>query len=275
MEPEKLIETLAVAERLKDATRHCYTSRGRRESVAEHSWRITLMAYLVSDEFPEANLEKLMKMCLIHDLGEAFTGDIPTFEKSEKDEEKEQMPEIKEEDVPNINYDDFKPIISFDNVSEDEIIDTALNRLAQDTYFGINGLPLIACFLHIYNRAKTDINFSKQVLIKSKNFSKAFDYLTKQVKSMSVGNGIGLDHRQIFAILDDYYDLDDAVIAEKEAEAKAKVKAKSKAKKTNEGTTKKVTKNGSTKKSAAKPDKKVEKEEEKPLDLFSLLGGSN
>lgn len=38
MEPEKLIETLAVAERLKDATRHCYTSRGRRESVAEHSW---------------------------------------------------------------------------------------------------------------------------------------------------------------------------------------------------------------------------------------------
>ena len=41
------------------------------------------------------------------------------------------------------------------------------------------------------------------------------------------------------------------------------------------GTTKKVTKNGSTKKSAAKPDKKVEKEEEKPLDLFSLLGGSN
>lgn len=47
------------------------------------------MAYLVSDEFPEADLEKLMKMCLIHDLGEAFTGDIPTFEKSEKDEEKE------------------------------------------------------------------------------------------------------------------------------------------------------------------------------------------
>lgn len=48
------------------------------------------MAYLVSDEFPEADLEKLMKMCLIHDLGEAFTGDIPTFEKSEKDEEKEE-----------------------------------------------------------------------------------------------------------------------------------------------------------------------------------------
>lgn len=89
MESGKLLEVLKVAERLKDATRHCYTSGGRRESVAEHSWRITLMAYLVSDEFPEADLTKLLKMCLIHDLGEAFTGDIPTFEKTDSDEVKE------------------------------------------------------------------------------------------------------------------------------------------------------------------------------------------
>ena len=89
METGKLLKLMATAERLKDVPRHCYTSGGRRESVAEHSWRLTLMAYWVSDEFPEADLEKLMKMCLIHDLGEAFTGDIPTFEKTEKDEEKE------------------------------------------------------------------------------------------------------------------------------------------------------------------------------------------
>ena len=89
MEVRKLLEALGTAERLKDTPRHCYTSGGRRESVAEHSWRITLMAYWVSDEFPEANLEKLMKMCLIHDLGEAFTGDVPTFEKTEDDETKE------------------------------------------------------------------------------------------------------------------------------------------------------------------------------------------
>lgn len=89
MEPVRLLEALSVAEKLKDATRHCYTSGGRRESVAEHSWRVTLMAYFISDEFPEADIEKLMKMCLIHDLGEAFTGDIPTFEKTVSDEEKE------------------------------------------------------------------------------------------------------------------------------------------------------------------------------------------
>lgn len=89
MNPKTLIQNLAVAERLKDVTRHCYTSGGRHESVAEHSWRMTLMAYWVSDEFPEANLEKLFKMCLIHDLGEAFTGDIPSFEKTQANEKRE------------------------------------------------------------------------------------------------------------------------------------------------------------------------------------------
>lgn len=89
MDVRTLIDTLTVAGRLKDTTRHCYTLGGRHESVAEHSWRITLMAYWISDEFPEANLEKLLKMCLIHDLGEAFTGDIPSFEKTEVNEERE------------------------------------------------------------------------------------------------------------------------------------------------------------------------------------------
>ena len=51
MKPEKLIEVLSVAERLKDAVRHISTSGGRRESVAEHSLRITLMAYFVCDSF--------------------------------------------------------------------------------------------------------------------------------------------------------------------------------------------------------------------------------
>ncbi|MBR1560880.1 MAG: HD domain-containing protein [Clostridia bacterium] len=90
MKPEALLSALHVAERLKDTPRHCYTSGGRRESVAEHSWRMTLMAYFVSDLFPEADMEKVYKMCLIHDLGECFTGDIPTFLKTEGDEAKEE-----------------------------------------------------------------------------------------------------------------------------------------------------------------------------------------
>ena len=90
MRPGELIDILAVAEKLKCVTRHCDTSSGRRESVAEHSWRIALMAMLLAPEFPEADMGKVTKMCLIHDLGEAFTGDIPTFHKSQDHEAAEK-----------------------------------------------------------------------------------------------------------------------------------------------------------------------------------------
>ena len=89
MKPTELLEILAVAEKLKCNTRHCYTSSGRRESVAEHSWRIALMAMLVAPEFPEADMNKVIRMCLIHDLGEAFTGDIPAFDKTEANVQRE------------------------------------------------------------------------------------------------------------------------------------------------------------------------------------------
>ena len=89
MEPRRLLETLAVADRLKDTTRHCYTAGGRRESVAEHCWRAALMAYFMRDEFPQTDMDKVIKMLLIHDLGEAFTGDIPSFRKTKENEQTE------------------------------------------------------------------------------------------------------------------------------------------------------------------------------------------
>lgn len=89
MNTETFLTILSAAEKLKCNTRHSWTSNGRHESVADHSWRLALMALLVRDEFPKLNIDKVIRMCLIHDLGEAFTGDIPTFEKTKADEEKE------------------------------------------------------------------------------------------------------------------------------------------------------------------------------------------
>ncbi len=89
MKPQELLDVLRTAARLKDTTRHCYTPRHRHESVAEHSWRVALMAYLMRDEFPELDMDKVTQMCLIHDLGECFTGDIPSFEKTAADTAKE------------------------------------------------------------------------------------------------------------------------------------------------------------------------------------------
>ncbi|MDO5350597.1 MAG: HD domain-containing protein [Lachnospiraceae bacterium] len=85
MEIQRFMELMDLSERLKNHTRHSWTSAGRHESVAEHSWRLTLMAYFVKDEFPQADMDKVIRMCILHDFGEAFTGDIPAFLKTEQD----------------------------------------------------------------------------------------------------------------------------------------------------------------------------------------------
>lgn len=90
MQPEKVIKILKTASKLKENTRHSWLPSGRRESVAEHCWRLTLFAYFMKDEFPNADIDKVMKMCVFHDMGEAFTGDIPSFIKTESDEKVEK-----------------------------------------------------------------------------------------------------------------------------------------------------------------------------------------
>ncbi len=91
MEPKELLGILKIANNLKINTRHCYTVDNRKESVADHSWRVSLMALLLKneEEFKSVDMDKVIHMCLIHDLGEAFTGDIPTFLKSKENEDKE------------------------------------------------------------------------------------------------------------------------------------------------------------------------------------------
>ena len=89
MDVREYLEILHTAEKLKDAARHCTTSQGRTESVAEHSWRMSLMALLLHSEFADVNMDKVVKMCVIHDLGECFTGDIATFIKTDDDRKTE------------------------------------------------------------------------------------------------------------------------------------------------------------------------------------------
>lgn len=79
MNPDELrgiLEFLRAAERLKDETRTSWTSRGARESVAEHTWRLCLMAVILERELPELDFARLLKICVVHDLGEAIGGDI-------------------------------------------------------------------------------------------------------------------------------------------------------------------------------------------------------
>lgn len=73
------IAFLQEAERLKNVLRTAHTSEGRRESTAEHSWRLALFAMLLEDELPGLDFARILKMCVIHDLGEAIHGDVPAI----------------------------------------------------------------------------------------------------------------------------------------------------------------------------------------------------
>lgn len=78
------LEFMHIAERLKFVLRHDWTSSGRQESVAEHSWRLALMVMLSVPQLEfSIDCEKALKMALIHDIAEAITGDIPYFEAPE------------------------------------------------------------------------------------------------------------------------------------------------------------------------------------------------
>lgn len=81
IEAKKILEFLHIAENLKKLTRHSWLSDGRRESVAEHTWRMSLMFLLVEPHLGiQVDAKKTLEMIIIHDIIEALVGDIPAFE---------------------------------------------------------------------------------------------------------------------------------------------------------------------------------------------------
>ena len=79
-----ILEFLRAAERLKTTTRSGWTSAGQPESVAEHTWRLCLMALVLRPSFPDVDFERLIRICIVHDLGEAIGGDVPAPEQARR-----------------------------------------------------------------------------------------------------------------------------------------------------------------------------------------------
>ncbi len=75
-----IIQFLQIAEQLKNTLRSAHTSNGRQESVAEHTWRLCLLAVVLDGHYPQMDFKRLIKMLVIHDLGEIVNGDIPAIE---------------------------------------------------------------------------------------------------------------------------------------------------------------------------------------------------
>lgn len=83
MDPQKqILDFLHEAEKLKSVLRHSWLSSGRRESTAEHTWRMALMAMVIHPHIKnKPDLFKTLKMVLVHDLVEVYANDVPAWKK--------------------------------------------------------------------------------------------------------------------------------------------------------------------------------------------------
>lgn len=88
-EMQDILKFLHLAEKLKCELRHSWLSSRRQESAAEHSWRVSLMACIFYSRLGvKVDLEKSLKIAIIHDLAEAEAYDVPAFENHRQEEKK-------------------------------------------------------------------------------------------------------------------------------------------------------------------------------------------
>ena len=79
------VDFIKEIEKLKAVTRFNRTLDGRFENSAEHSWQGAISAMVLQDYYPEKlDMEKVIPMLLIHDLGEIYAGDTWVFDDEKK-----------------------------------------------------------------------------------------------------------------------------------------------------------------------------------------------
>lgn len=70
--------------RLKGLKRTGWLDRGvplvEAESVADHSFRVALLAWLAAEDVPGLDRDRVLKLALLHDLAETITGDDPPYD---------------------------------------------------------------------------------------------------------------------------------------------------------------------------------------------------
>lgn len=86
---DKVIRFIKEIENLKSVTRTAWTKTGRRESTAEHSWRLAMLLMVLREDFKDLDIDKAINMSLVHDLGELYDGDISAKLQNDNDNKAE------------------------------------------------------------------------------------------------------------------------------------------------------------------------------------------
>jgi 5'-deoxynucleotidase YfbR-like HD superfamily hydrolase len=123
-----ILKVLALAERLKFELRHSYTSSGRQESVAEHTWRMSLMAVLIEPLLKQKiDMVRLLKMIILHDLVEAEARDVSALDVLRNPEIKLDKIEKEKQAIENLR-------LTLENTNGQEIFDLFYEFEEKQTY---------------------------------------------------------------------------------------------------------------------------------------------
>jgi putative hydrolase of HD superfamily len=83
MNKQKINDILLFLERskvLQSVARYSKSLDGEQNTVAEHSWRLALMAYVIGTECKvNVDMARTLALALVHDLAEAKTGDMDAY----------------------------------------------------------------------------------------------------------------------------------------------------------------------------------------------------
>ncbi|OFS10261.1 HD family hydrolase [Hafnia sp. HMSC23F03] len=164
---------LSKTENLKNTLRTSHTSNGRQESTAEHSWMLSLLALLIIEKYPDLDHVKILSFCIIHDIAESITGDIPAPENDNKSKKEE------DELIAMNNITDYLPetlacnlLSLYDEYAKGETNEARLVK-ALDRFETI--------FQHIIGINQDDFDYNYN-LTYGENLT-SFDEFTKEIRS--------------------------------------------------------------------------------------------
>lgn len=108
--PVDIFRALNTIDRLKHVQRAVWLGATRQENSAEHSWNVAMLVLLLQDVLPKKlNIEKMLKMALLHDLVEIYANDTPAFDarakRSQKKRERKALRRLIRELPPTIGRD--------------------------------------------------------------------------------------------------------------------------------------------------------------------------
>ncbi len=184
-----IVDFIKEIEKLKSVTRFNRTLDGRFENSAEHSWQSAIASIVLQDYYPEKlNMEKVISMLLIHDLGEIYAGDTWVFDDKKKVHSHDRELESIEKTMsilPEEKYLNMKK--SWLEFEKGQSAEARYARVIDALVPLINHLEVSECNYNPDN-ISSDMVLEKKKFIKSE--SKELWELTKKLVKESVKKGL-------------------------------------------------------------------------------------